>query len=221
VRVQKQTKEPKKPKEPRISIACLKQKRGWTEALIQKFLGAPDATAPNPHYRSGSPMKLYLLKRVEETEKLPEFVVAKEKASKRSQTGKRVQATLATKLIERAWRLPLQITKYANGAVLHFAIEDYNDWHSDFDNFVPATPKSDRDFLERIQVNYIRHQLTQYDDSLEEVAGKAGVSEAIRVIRTRIYAAIAKAYPQLAAKCQAKLHSLYGKNQMPMASTGN
>lgn len=37
---------------------------GLTESLLKK-MGEPDKTAPNPHYRSAAPMKLYLRDRVE------------------------------------------------------------------------------------------------------------------------------------------------------------
>jgi hypothetical protein len=39
--------------------------RGWTGTLIRRFLPTPDRTKVNPHYRSGPPMRLYDLARVE------------------------------------------------------------------------------------------------------------------------------------------------------------
>ena len=60
----------------------------------------------------------------------------------------------------------------------------------------PATEQSDPAFLERITVNYIRHQLTSYDTHLEQAAGQIGVHQAGKVIRRRIYDAIARGeYP--------------------------
>ena len=32
--------------------------RGWTDALVKQFLGEPDATRPNPHYRKAAPNAL-------------------------------------------------------------------------------------------------------------------------------------------------------------------
>ena len=37
---------------------------GWTDGLIARHLGKHDREAPNPHYRSAAPMRLYLLERV-------------------------------------------------------------------------------------------------------------------------------------------------------------
>jgi hypothetical protein len=43
--------------------------------------------------------------------------------------------------------------------------------------------QSDPAFLERITVNFIRHELTEYDESLQEVAGRMGVDEAMALMR--------------------------------------
>ena len=51
---------------------------------------------------------------------------------------------------------------------------------------------------ERWAVNFVRHRLTEYDRLLEEQAGKVGVNAAVVLIRRRILAAIAAAYPDLA-----------------------
>jgi hypothetical protein len=50
-----------------FTMRQLKQ-RGWTAALIKKFLDPPDATRPNPHYKSAAPMRLYMATRVEAVE---------------------------------------------------------------------------------------------------------------------------------------------------------
>src|SRR5690606_991259 len=42
--------------------------RNWTEAAIKRFLGEPDDTKPNPHYKSGPPMRLWLKERAEAVE---------------------------------------------------------------------------------------------------------------------------------------------------------
>ena len=65
----------------------------------------------------------------------------------------------------------------------------------------------DRDpvFLDRITVNYIRHELTQYDGALVEVAGQTGIQQAVDAIRARVYEAIADAYPMLADECTRQL----------------
>lgn len=51
-----------------ISASDLKRQRGWTEGLLARLLGAPDALAPNPHgYRP--PMRFFAADRVLEAER--------------------------------------------------------------------------------------------------------------------------------------------------------
>jgi len=47
--------------------------RGWTETLINKFLGEPDAILPVDHFRNYSGKKAYKLIRVQAAEASPEF----------------------------------------------------------------------------------------------------------------------------------------------------
>lgn len=49
--------------------------RGWTMKTIEQVLGEPDVLATNPHYRSGSEMKLWRRYAVMQAELLPEVQV--------------------------------------------------------------------------------------------------------------------------------------------------
>jgi hypothetical protein len=82
------------------------------------------------------------------------------------------------------------------------AIEAYNEWHGDGDGTAEDAPA---EFLERITVNFIRHNLTAYDRALEEVAGRVGIASAVQAIRARIYSAIGESYPALADECSRQL----------------
>jgi len=57
-------------------------------------------------------------------------------------------------------------------------------------------------FLHRITVNYLRHELTGYEAVLGSLRGLIGRAEASQLIRGRILAAIAEAYPWLAGECR-------------------
>ena len=56
--------------------------RGWTDAMIRDFLGTPDKLKDSRKYR-GTVYKLYLKKRVEEAEKLEDFIAWKTKLDAR------------------------------------------------------------------------------------------------------------------------------------------
>ena len=106
--------------------------------------------------------------------------------------------------------MPITVQRLPLDELQEEAIESYNNFHSillierghDYD---PASKESDPAFLERITVNYIRHHLTEYDDHLEEVAGKVGISQAIDAIRDRVYDEIAKQYPEYAQECKRQI----------------
>jgi hypothetical protein len=67
--------------------------------------------------------------------------------------------------------------------------------------------------LERITVNYIRRNLTEYETHLKEVAGQAGISEAGRVVRRRVYDEIAAQYPAYAEECKWQMRDRSGEVQ--------
>jgi hypothetical protein len=83
--------------------------------------------------------------------------------------------------------------------LLDEAIADFNrraDERSD-----AAGRDSDSSFLDRIQVNYVRHCLTSYDDAIRETVGKVGERAAVERLRERVYKAIAAVYPDLEQEC--------------------
>ena len=77
-------------------------------------------------------------------------------------------------------------------------------------SFDYATPKSDKIFLERIEVNYIRHNLTKYDTALETMAGRIGIHEAVTKIKFMILDAISEKYPYLSRACTLQKNRING-----------
>src|SRR5207245_11490075 len=84
--------------------------------------------------------------------------------------------------------------------VQRLAIDSYNEQHEASENY--ASHKSDAAFLTRIAVNFIPHELTEYDHALADVAGKTGITKAVDGIRQKVYSAIAAAYPVFSRECQ-------------------
>lgn len=200
-----------------LSVPQLKE-RGWTPALIKKFLGKSDAQKCNPYYRTASPMHLYDAERVQSCEQTEAWQQARDKAVIRSEAGKTVAAKKAVALIKEAECLSITVRRLSLEAVVKKAIESYNVYHSMLyiergHDYEPADRNSDPAFLERITVNYIRHHLTEYDDHLEELAGRIGVHEATKTIRRRIYAEIASVYPEYAEECKRQLQYRHGEEQ--------
>ena len=195
---------------PQHLIARTLKERGWTATMITRFLDPPDKLAVNPNYKSGPPMKLYELGRVEQAEKTEEFKAAKERGAKRSAIAKKVTDAKRDRLITEVEGFSVSVRQMERQALTKAAITHYNQRlalrsfeRGDIGEM--ATKNSPAAFIERITVNYVRHMRTKYDRNLETLFGKIGKEDAIAVIRRRIYGAIAEAYPDLAGECARQL----------------
>jgi len=197
-------------KEQYVSLKGLKAE-GWTDKLIQKFLQAPDKTATNPIFASAAPIKLFLRTRVQFVSQTPEFLEEKAKADVRKTSARKAVTTKKDALMAEIKKLKIQVKILPFEKVKSLAIDAYND-HKAYismeyghDCEFASKKNNDKNFLDRIVVNFIRHELTSYDHSLEIIAGKVGASLALAEIRRKVYAAIAQAYPVYTEECKRQL----------------
>lgn len=70
-----------------VTTSTLKERQGWTDAAIKKFLGEPDELRENPRYRSAAPMKLFRIGRIEDVERTPEWAEWDERSTRRSRAA--------------------------------------------------------------------------------------------------------------------------------------
>ncbi len=178
--------------------------RGWTDRAIDLFLSEPDLEMENPHYKNAAPMKLYLIRRVEEIEKTEGFIDFKSKSLHRTTRAKKAVKTKRDRLIEQVkeWKIDLKrenLQTITNEAIVHYnkrkeciAFEKLHGC-----DFTPASSQSDRIFLRRIITNYLRHQLSNYEEQLERIFGKVGTREAYKIVRGKINKKIFEVYPEL------------------------
>ena len=68
-----------------------------------------------------------------------------------------------------------------------------------------ADKNSDKEFLDRIQVNYIRHCLTSYEEDLWSVFGETGAFEGRMRIKEEVLKKIAVLYPYLKKECKRQI----------------
>lgn len=189
-----------------LNISKLKE-RGWTETMIKKLLLNPDKEVSNPIFKSASTMKLYSIAKVETAELTESFIKYKSQAEKRSKTMKKVSDAKKYKLLEEINSMKYVVNIIPMESLMEKAIENYNDFHFykavQFENidFLPVDKNADQKFINRIMVNYVRHNLTEYDTRLEEVAGRIGVHEGVIKIKCKILEEISKAYPELKKEC--------------------
>ncbi|HUQ69764.1 MAG TPA: hypothetical protein VM165_09590, partial [Planctomycetaceae bacterium] len=144
------------------------------------------------------------LARVVAVEATEEFRDAREQSERRRAAGR--EAAARRRQATRDWVqiLPITISVMSWDALVMRACASYNG-HQQFrpggEEWTTATPTSDQEFLERIAVNYLRHETSSYDAFLDRAQGRTGVHEARLEIKRRVLRAIASAYPELAAEC--------------------
>lgn len=204
-------------KEAFCTRSTLKQ-RGWTESAIARFLDPHDREAPNPHYRKAAPMRLYRLARVEAAEQSDDYRAYAAATAGRRTGAKRAAATKRERLLAEveAWRIEVPAMDLER--VRRRAIRAYNDYHEMLlfergHDYERATLGSDRAFLDRITVNYLRHELTPYDDRLRDLFGRVGTREGYAILNRKIHAAIAAAYPDLIDACDNKIRAATGDTE--------
>lgn len=169
--------------------------RGWTDSLIRKFLVREDATRTNPRYKCASPMKLYEIRRVLSAESDEDFRLELEKSRKRSEKASARMDAKREELLEYAASVKIKLPDIPYAAVLENAILSYNEFHYDDGRF--ADKGSDKEFLKRICINYLRHECTVYEEELDKIFGKVGVREAHDLLQNRINEEIRAKYKEL------------------------
>jgi len=189
-----------------ITKAGLKE-RGWTEAAISHFVPDSDRISPNPRFEKAAPLKLYLSTRIEDIERSDEFREFMLASEKRKAAIAKAAETKKQKLLAELEGWEIVVTKEPLDKVRCDAIDAYNghqDWICEYESrgIRFATKDSDPNFLDRITVNYLRHQLLDYGNRLAQLLGPTGKDEAYKALRDKILLAIAERYPDLATECR-------------------
>ena len=185
--------------------------RGWTKSLISKFLGLADTSIPNPRYRYAAEQQLFRFDRVKRIEGTQEFQAELARTDQRRVSRKAAVATSRVRTDEQAAQLKIEVRLLEQAALIQRACDSYNSRKKGYLtalDFGPASPDSDRWFLERICVNYLRHDCTNYHSGLNSVSGRVGVQQAALKMKRRIIAAIAEKYPYLRTECMRQCPTL-------------
>jgi hypothetical protein len=181
-----------------FNISKLKD-RGWTQGLIKRFLGEPDATRPNRYRnRRRSPVKLYKVSRVEEAEASPEFAEAKSKAMVRSEAATKAAQRRAASLLAEADAIAISVMRISLPTLRQAAVQFERDkWKGN-------GHRANKGKVRRSMVNHARHNLTGYDAIIDGLFAKVGKRQAYKLLKVRTLEAIATVYPELAGECRAQ-----------------
>ena len=178
-----------------ITKQSVLQRPGWSAAILKKLLGEPDERKERGSRYA--PLCLYAVERVVAAEASPDFAAAQAKREAASARSRAVAERKRNELLERIDAMPIRVLVVNDPEAR--AIESYNQRQLEIGRYENADASKDSDyaFLRRITVNYIRHELTEYDAHLDSTVGQIGTDAANERIRNRVLAAIAEAYPAL------------------------
>lgn len=190
-----------------ITKSTLKD-RGWTDGTIAKFLVKADVETKNPVIKTGAPMKLYSLDRVEQVEAVPEVRAALDRTASQKSTRSAAASTAAetrrSKLMDWVAELEVEIPIFEIQKLLNLSVNHYNHFWQDRrgSDSKHATIRDDADFLRRIVINFLRHECTDYEDRLLKLFGKVGRDEAYCEIKDKVNNKIIETYPCLYSQIQ-------------------
>lgn len=180
--------------------------------MVRQLLGEPDLLRTNPCFRSAPQTRLYLVERIAAAERSEEFRTAAAVALRRSVAAKAAAARRRREVLARIAAEPVDVPRLAPGQLAAVAVEhrnrrDQERIHEPLGHAPDpvAVETAEPGALARWKVNYLRHGLTRYDELLDGLYGSTGRAAAEELLRRKVYAAIAEAYPDLARECERQL----------------
>jgi hypothetical protein len=154
-------------------------------------------------------MQLYLLDRVEaiEAEHRAELDDVLRRRTGRTRAAKKAVKTKHKKTIQQSLDVIRPLERLEMSELIRQACANYNELPKSEENYgAIATPDSNKDFLDRICVNYLRHRLTGYDSAIIN-EGRIGREDAYRAVRCKVLDQIAETYPELLSECQKQMRN--------------
>jgi hypothetical protein len=148
-------------------------------------------------YRSAAPVCHYDDARVFAAEESFEFIQAKAQGQRRREGAAKAVETKRQQVQSYLDTLEIVVPEISADILCCRACNHYNG-RSDY---WYAEPDDDPLFLARITVNYLRHQLTCYEDALDAITGKVGAISAYLTIKNMVLTAIGVVYPSLENEC--------------------
>jgi len=172
--------------------------RGWSSSTIKRILGNPDVTTRR---YGGGTFTYYDPERVEVAENSRDDW---RKSEKRAAASKAAAANRTAKLEQAIDELEVEIKVLPIDQLLKAACGHYNErqmWRAlerGYSDWNSASIHDSVEFLARITTNYIRHQLTDYDQEIERlVRRQPGAEELYERLKGHIMFEVEWAYPDL------------------------
>ncbi|MFD3662461.1 hypothetical protein ACFWVF_17960 [Streptomyces sp. NPDC058659] len=179
------------------------RRRGWTDSMVRDLLGSPDVQGRDPRRWSLAPVRLYLLARVETVERTAEFAAASLLSKARSAAAGVYAARRRAAVLTAIRAAPIEVPLLPGPELERRAVRHRHLLGGRSPGRTGAEPDGalKDGALTRWQVSYLRHALSRYESLLDGLYGETGRGDAERLLRRRLYEAIAAAYPALAHEC--------------------
>ena len=183
--------------------------RGWTEGMIDQYLGKADQLTENRHVYAKAPIQLFCLTRVEIAEEIPEvkyWIKRVLEKRQRKETAPKEQAlSKREQLIQWIDSLDIDVPLASLWIMVKIAVKDNNQRLRSLDpsaakflGMKPLTLESHADDLEKALIKYAFIQCEGYFKKLEERAGTTHVPEDLKErLRRKISDAIRDYYGKI------------------------
>jgi hypothetical protein len=191
------------------------RRRGWSNCMISLFMSVPDGTMPTDY--PGARFKTFRIfrrERVKTIEATPEFQQAiGERLARRKALHCRARTPLELLIAG------ITVPAIPWVRLVDLTCRNYNEWAKDHPSLWKRTisPDSSAALLPRIVVNYLRHNMTDYDEIIRENVRRIGI-HVYPLIKRTVIEQIASKYPRLVVECRRQLCMMDNASQAPSSS---
>ncbi|SEB04542.1 XPA protein C-terminus [Pseudobutyrivibrio sp. ACV-2] len=200
-----------------ITKSTVKSEYGFNEKMIDTLLPEP-ILKTNPRYHSAAPMQLFNKEDVLKAMETDEYKDMHAKHLKRSKTAtevaerKRQETQASVKEIIDSITIPnIPLDDIYEEAcecgLAHMEEKAFN--RGDFDFNIYDYSNVDDKTRDRWAVNFIRHELTNYDYYLHKLEGKVGKEDAYIQLNQTIFDKIVSLYPALKSACEDQRNRMF------------
>lgn len=187
------------PTEKYVSRNGLKE-RGWGSTAIKNLLPPPLRKKLDKPFHGYNFYDVWKEKDVIARESTPEFLKYKERHTKQSDAAQKAVQTKISKLKleinDKISKIKVH-KKCPREVLLRKTLESKENWYGYTGQYYEDLESAPPETLKRWMLNYVRHELTNYDNDLWEMAGKVGVSQLYIKYKDAVMEKIFEAYPYL------------------------
>ena len=146
-------------------------------------------------------MLLWDKKVVELKEQTAEFNVIKEQKNKRIKAATKAISVKTDKLLEQISRYNIQVEKLSTESLRRITLNEKSEYYLSKDDYLDLD-EIDDNVIQRWEVNYVRHNLTLYDNECNKLFGRVGKDKAHTLLKNNVLDEIAKMYLHLKKECK-------------------